>query len=100
MHFARRSRNYEHTHHLYKERNEAKRSLSVIQTQGMELALRQATQRTECGVDMGVQDGESCPGCGLANYSGLCPVCRGDYPAYQEELEPYFGTWFPEADEE
>ncbi len=41
-----------------------------------------------------VQDGESCPGCGLANYSGLCPVCRGDYPAYQEELEPYFGPWF------
>jgi len=45
---------------------------------------------------MPVKDGPSCPGCGLANYEGLCPVCRGDYPAYEAELEPFFGRWEPE----
>lgn len=42
------------------------------------------------------QDGPSCPGCGLPNYSGLCPVCRGDEAAYVEELQPFLGPWFPE----
>lgn len=35
----------------------------------------------------------ACPGCGLANYEGLCPVCRGDESAYREELEPFFGPF-------
>lgn len=42
-------------------------------------------------------DGPACPGCGLPNYEGLCPVCRGDYPGYVEELQPYFGPWFRDA---
>lgn len=42
-----------------------------------------------------VRGGESCPGCGLANYQGLCPVCRGDEAAYGDELEPHFGPWSP-----
>jgi hypothetical protein len=37
------------------------------------------------------QDGESCNGCGLPNYSGLCPVCRGDQQAYEAELAFAFG---------
>jgi len=48
------------------------------------------------------EDGPSCPGCGLPNYSGLCPVCRGDETAYREELQPFFGPWDepePEFDE-
>lgn len=36
------------------------------------------------------QDGPSCPGCGLPNYSGLCPWCRGDQDAYEHELVPPF----------
>lgn len=39
------------------------------------------------------QDGPSCPGCGLPNYSGLCPVCRADEQGYREELQPFFGPW-------
>lgn len=42
---------------------------------------------------MPIRDGASCLGCGLANYEGFCPVCRGDYPAYEQELEPAFGPW-------
>lgn len=42
---------------------------------------------------MPVKDGPSCPGCGLPNYEGLCPVCRGDEAGYHEELEPSFGPW-------
>lgn len=41
-------------------------------------------------VDVPVRDGPSCPGCGLPNYSGLCPVCRGDEAAYEAELVPPF----------
>jgi hypothetical protein len=29
---------------------------------------------------------KACPGCGLANYNGLCPWCRGDQDAYEREL--------------
>lgn len=39
-----------------------------------------------------VRDGCSCPGCGLANYDGLCPHCRGDQDAYERELVPPFDT--------
>ena len=39
---------------------------------------------------MPVKDGSSCPGCGLANYEGMCPVCRGDPEAYEYELVPPF----------
>jgi hypothetical protein len=49
---------------------------------------------------MSQKDGAACPDCGLANYEGLCPVCRGDYPAYVEELEPYFGSWFRDDEDE
>lgn len=46
------------------------------------------------------QDGAACPGCGLPNYSGLCPVCSGDEAAYAQELEPHFGPWHePKFDE-
>jgi hypothetical protein len=45
------------------------------------------------------EDGPSCPGCGLPNYSGLCPVCRGDESAYVEELQPFFGPWNREDDD-
>jgi hypothetical protein len=38
---------------------------------------------------MPVLDGPSCPGCGLPNYSGLCPVCRGDEQATRDEGLPY-----------
>jgi hypothetical protein len=42
------------------------------------------------------KDGASCPGCGLSNYEGLCPHCRGDQDAYERELVPPFQssrTW-------
>ena len=39
---------------------------------------------------MPVKDGPSCSGCGLPNYSGLCPHCRGDQQAYEDELVPPF----------
>jgi hypothetical protein len=45
-------------------------------------------------------DGPSCHGCGLPNYEGLCPVCRGDYPAYEEELAGAFGPWIDPSDDE
>jgi hypothetical protein len=37
-----------------------------------------------------VKDGVSCPGCGLPNYEGMCPHCRGDQEAYERELVPPF----------
>lgn len=36
------------------------------------------------------RDGFYCPGCGLANYEGMCPHCRGDRDAYERELVPPF----------
>lgn len=39
-----------------------------------------------------VEDGAQCPGCGLANYEGLCPHCRCDQRAYEDELVPPFPT--------
>jgi hypothetical protein len=41
-------------------------------------------------MNMPVKDGPSCSGCGLPNYSGLCPHCRGDQQAYEDELVPPF----------
>ncbi len=38
---------------------------------------------------MPVRDGPQCPGCGLPNYEGLCPVCRGDEQATRDEGLPY-----------
>jgi uncharacterized Zn finger protein (UPF0148 family) len=43
---------------------------------------------------MPIKDGEHCPHCGLPNYSGLCPVCRGDEQAYISELAPFFGEFY------
>ena len=48
---------------------------------------------------MSVKDGPSCPGCGLPNYEGLCPHCRGDQDAYERELVPPFPTSRDEAEE-
>jgi hypothetical protein len=42
-----------------------------------------------------VSAGPSCPGCGLPNYEGLCPHCRGDQDAYERELVPPFETSIP-----
>lgn len=42
------------------------------------------------------KDGHSCPGCGLANYEGLCPHCRGDQDAYERELVPPFPSSLPD----
>lgn len=36
------------------------------------------------------KDGSSCPGCGLPNWQGLCPHCRGDQDQYERELVPPF----------
>lgn len=44
------------------------------------------------------KDGPSCPGCGLSNYEGLCPHCRGDQDAYERELVPPFETSKSERD--
>lgn len=44
------------------------------------------------------KDGPSCPGCGLANYEGLCPHCRGDQDAYERELVPPFPSSLPDDD--
>lgn len=44
---------------------------------------------------MSVMDGPSCPGCGLPNYEGLCPHCRGDQDAYERELVPPFDSSLP-----
>lgn len=49
---------------------------------------------------MAVKDGPSCPGCGLPNYEGLCPHCRGDRDAYEQELVPPFPTSYPEQEQE
>ena len=43
-----------------------------------------------------VEDGPSCRGCGLPNYSGICPHCRGDQQEYEEVLVPPFQTSMPE----
>jgi hypothetical protein len=45
--------------------------------------------------DNRVKDGPACRGCGLPNYEGLCPVCRGDEDAARREGMPY--PW-PEDD--
>ncbi|WCB94464.1 hypothetical protein DSM104299_03201 [Baekduia alba] len=39
--------------------------------------------------DNRVMDGPACRGCGLPNYQGLCPVCRGDEAEAREENMPY-----------
>lgn len=39
---------------------------------------------------MPIKDGAYCPGCGLANYQGVCPHCAGDAQRYEEELVPPF----------
>lgn len=44
----------------------------------------------------GIKDGPSCPGCGLANYEGMCPHCRGDQDAYEHELVPPFESSLPD----
>ena len=43
-------------------------------------------------------EAESCPECGLANYEGLCPHCRGDQDAYEHELVPPFESSLPPVD--
>ena len=47
-----------------------------------------------------IKDGASCKGCGLPNYQGLCPVCRGDKDAYDRELKFAFGEWYKEKEED
>ena len=47
---------------------------------------------------MPVCDGPSCPGCGLPNWSGLCPHCRGDQDEYERELVPPFPTSRPDEE--
>jgi len=42
-----------------------------------------------------IKNGPLCPGCGLSNYEGLCPHCRGDQPEYEEKLVPPFETSIP-----
>ena len=41
---------------------------------------------------MGFKEGKYCPGCGLANWEGLCPHCTGEgFPGErepQQEREP------------
>lgn len=46
------------------------------------------------------REGPSCPGCGLANYEGLCPHCRGDQDAYERELVPPFESSLPNSEQE
>ena len=46
------------------------------------------------------QEGESCGGCGLPNYQGLCPHCRGDQEAYENELAFAFGSSIEEQEPE
>ena len=48
--------------------------------------------------DRGPKDGPSCPGCGLPNYQGMCPHCRGDQDAYERELVPLFESSLVERD--
>lgn len=47
-----------------------------------------------------VKDGPACPDCGLPNYEGLCPHCRGDQDAYEAELVPPFPTSDPQTEME
>lgn len=44
--------------------------------------------------DNRVKDGPSCRGCGLPNYEGFCPVCRGDH---EEAVRN--GMWPPGQEE-
>lgn len=44
---------------------------------------------------MPVHDGPACPGCGLPNYSGMCPVCLGDEQAAWNEKLPYPWSYCP-----
>ncbi len=37
-----------------------------------------------------VKDGPSCQGCGLPNYEGICPHCRGDAEGYERVFVPPF----------
>lgn len=46
------------------------------------------------------KDGPACPGCGLPNYEGLCPHCRGDQDAYEAELVPPFESSLEAESEE
>ncbi len=48
---------------------------------------------------MTVKDGAYCPECGLANYEGLCPHCRGDAEAYEHELVPPFPSLQEQEDQ-
>jgi hypothetical protein len=48
---------------------------------------------------MPVRDGSSCPGCGLANYAGLCPHCLGNAAAYEHELVPPFPSIAEQEDQ-
>lgn len=47
---------------------------------------------------MPVRDGPQCPGCGLPNYDGLCPVCRGDEQGTRDEGLPY--PWGDQREED
>lgn len=47
-----------------------------------------------------VEDGFSCSGCGLPNYHGLCPYCRGDSQEYEEVLVPPFESSLQSTNEE
>ena len=49
---------------------------------------------------MPIKDGPSCSGCGLPNYSGFCPYCRGDLQAYEDELVPPFSSSIKNDSEE
>lgn len=49
---------------------------------------------------MPVKDGPACPGCGLPNYEGMCPHCRGDQDAYERELVPPFESSVEVREEE
>lgn len=49
---------------------------------------------------MPVKDGPACPECGLPNYEGLCPHCRGDQDAYEAELVPPFESSLSDRERE
>lgn len=46
-----------------------------------------------------IEDGPACSGCGLPNYSGICPHCRGDQQEYERELVPPFPSSLPDPSE-
>jgi hypothetical protein len=52
------------------------------------------------GIILATLSGSSCPGCGLANYDGLCPHCRGDQDAYERELVPPFPSSIEREEDE